>query len=800
MKKLTMFVLAVAVSGSWLVTAAPSAQTATSSGYLMPPKVVADIMDAEPLPGVLLSPDRSTLVLAHRHAMPSIADVAAPWIGLAGARINPRTNGPRLLGATYALTLKDVASGAERKLALPATGSYAPAFSPDGRKIAITHTTDASTRLLVADVATAAVRVLLDGGVNALAGGCTWTDDSNAFLCRLIPAARGAMPPAPAVPAGPNIQENAGSTAPGRTYQDLLANPYDEKLYEYFYTSQPAWVGLDGARTPIGAAAVYAGISPSTDRQFLLVTRIKRPFSYLVPAGLFPRDVELWDRAGKMVKRLADVPMGDTIPINGVFAGPRSFTWHPVEPATLYWAEALDRGDLRNRVPQRDRVMVLKAPFTATPAEVLKTEWRFGFMQFTEKGIALVTETDRATRMRRTWIYDPGLTGTPRKIWELLQEDSYKNPGTPVLRPASAKIIQSADAIYLTGNGASPKGDRPFLDRLDLKTLQTERVWQCADDAYEAIVALLDDSAQRVITQRQTPAIPANYLSRDLAAKTSRPITAFKDPHPQLSDVQKRLVTYKRKDGVMLSGTIYLPPSYKPGQRMPMFVWAYPQEFTSADAASQVVGSQNRFTTVGGASHLLLLTQGYVVFDGPTMPIVGAGETANDTYVEQLVACAQAAVDYAVEAGYADRDRVGVGGHSYGGFMTANLLAHSDIFRAGVARSGAYNRTLTPFGFQNESRTFWEVPDVYSKMSPFWHAHKINEPILLIHGEKDDNSGTFPIQSERLYMALKGHGATARYVTLPHEAHGYSARESNLHVMAETIAWLDKHVKNAPRR
>jgi dipeptidyl aminopeptidase/acylaminoacyl peptidase len=795
-----LFFLSIAVSGSWLVTAAPLAQSATSSGYLMPPKVVADIMEAEPLPGVLLSPDRSTLVLTHRRAMPSIADVAAPWIGLAGARINPRTNGPRLLGATYALTLKDVASGAERKLALPAAGSYAPAFSPDGRKIAITHTTDASTRLLVADVATANVRVLLDGGVNALAGGCTWTDDSTAFLCRLVPAARAPMPAAPAVPAGPNIQENAGSTAPGRTYQDLLANPYDETLYEYFYTSQPAWVGLDAARTPIGAPAVYAGISPSTDRQFLLVTRVKRPYSYLVPAGLFPRDVELWDRAGKVVKRLADVPMGDTIPINGVFAGPRSFTWHPVEPATLYWAEALDRGDLRNKVPQRDRVMVLKAPFTAQPAEVLKTEWRFGFMQFTEKGIPLVSETDRATRMRRTWIYDPGFTGTPRKIWELLQEDSYKNPGTPVLRPASAKIIQSGDAIYMTGNGASPKGDRPFLDRLDLKTLQTQRVWQCADDAYEAIVAVLDDGAQRVITQRQTPAIPANYLTRDLAAGTSRPITAFKDPHPQLSDVQKRLVTYKRKDGVMLSGTIYLPPSYKPGQRMPMFVWAYPQEFTSADAASQVVGSQNRFTTVGGASHLLLLTQGYVVFDGPTMPIVGAGETANDTYVEQLVASAQAAVDFAVEAGYADRDRVGVGGHSYGGFMTANLLAHSDIFRAGVARSGAYNRTLTPFGFQNESRTFWEVPDVYSKMSPFWHAHKINEPILLIHGEKDDNSGTFPIQSERLYMALKGHGATARYVTLPHEAHGYSARESNLHVMAETIAWLDKHVKNAPKR
>ena len=314
-------------------------------------------------------------------------------------------------------------------------------------------------------------------------------------------------------------------------------------------------------------------------------------------------------------------------------------------------------------------------------------------------------------------------------------------------------------------------------------------------------MAILDDGATRIITRRETKSTPPNYIARDVAARTTRPITQFRDPYPQLSDVQKQLVTYKRKDGIALSGTIYLPPSYRPGQRLPMFVWAYPQEFTNADAASQVVGSANRFTTVGGASHLLLLTQGYMIFDGPTMPIVGAGETANDTYIDQLVASAQAAVDYAVEAGFADRDRVGVGGHSYGGFMTANLLAHSDIFRAGVARSGAYNRTLTPFGFQAETRTFWEVPDVYSRMSPFWFSHKVNEPILLIHGEKDDNSGTFPIQSERFYMALKGHGATARYVTLPHEAHGYAARESNMHVMAETIAWLDKYVKNAaPRR
>jgi len=778
-----------------------SAQSSTATGYQMPPKVIADIMDTEPLPGVTLSPDRMTLLLSHRRAMPSIAEVAAPFIGLGGARVDPRTNGPRLLGATYGLTLKDVATGTERKLALPGTGSFSGAFSPDGKRVAITQTTDGAIKLLIADVATAQVRTMIDGGVNTLAGGCTWTDDSTGFLCRLTVDGRGPKPAEPSVPTSPNIQENLGKMAPGRTYQDLLTSPYEEQLYDYFYTSQPTWVSLDGRKTAFGKPAVYASISPSTDGQYLVVTRVKRPYSYLAPAGLFPRDVELWDRSGKMLHALADVPMGDTVPTNGVFAGPRSFTWDPTQPATLYWVEALDKGDIANKVPHRDQVHVWKAPFTGRMGEDLfKTEWRYAGMQFTEKGTVLVSESDRATRKRRTWVYDTISSPTPRKAWELLQEDRYSDPGTAVFRPASSKVMQVGDTIYLNGGGASPKGDRPFLDRFNLKTLKSERVWMSDEDAYESVVAVLDDGATRVMTRRETKAIPGNYLVRDLGAKSSRAITSFKDPYPQLSDVQKQLVTYKRKDGISLSGTIYLPPSYRPGTRLPMFVWAYPQEFTDAAAASQVVGSANRFPTVGGASHLLLLTQGYAIFDGPTMPIVGAGETANDTYIEQLVDSAQAAVDYAVSAGFVDRDKVGVGGHSYGGFMTANLLAHSDIFRAGVARSGAYNRTLTPFGFQNETRTFWEKPDIYAKMSPFWFAHKVNEPILLIHGEMDDNSGTFPIQSERFYMALKGHGAIARYVTLPHEAHGYAARESNMHVMAETVAWLDKYVKNAKPR
>jgi dipeptidyl aminopeptidase/acylaminoacyl peptidase len=439
----------------------------------------------------------------------------------------------------------------------------------------------------------------------------------------------------------------------------------------------------------------------------------------------------------------------------------------------------------------------LNAPFTAQAAEVAKTQYRFGGASWTDTGTILLTENDRDTRTTRTWVLN-ARWGEPRKLWDRKQQDRYGDPGSPVFRPGRQIILQVGDSIYLNGQGASSEGDRPFLDRLNLRTFTTERLFRSDAASFESFVGLLDESGGRVVTRRETRTQPPNLFIRDLRAGTEQGITHVTDAHPQLTQAMadRLFVTYKRKDGVGLSGTIYLPVGYQKGQRVPMLVWAYPQEFVDTDAASQVVGSPNRYTSVTGASHLLLLTQGYAIFDGPTMPIVGPGETANDKYIEQLVASAEAAVDKAVDLGIADRSRIAVGGHSYGAFMTANLLAHTDLFVAGIARSGAYNRSLTPFGFQAETRTFWEVPDVYAKMSPFWYANTIKEPILLIHGEADDNTGTFPIQSERFYMALKGHGATARYVTLPHEAHGYQARESNMHVAAETVNWLDYYVKS----
>jgi dipeptidyl aminopeptidase/acylaminoacyl peptidase len=779
----------------------PVAQQDGPSAYQTPPKAIVDILDAEPLPGVTVSPARDVLALLPRRAMPTIAELAQPMLRLAGARVNPLTNGLHRAPSGTGITLRSIANGSERKVSMPADARVAfLGFSPDGRRFAFTNTTASHIEIFVGDVATAQTRKV-DGALNSLAGGCDWLDDSTALLCPFVPAGRGSAPVPPLAPPGPNVQENHGPPGPLVTYQDLLASAHDEHLFEYYFTAELGLIdAVSASRTAIGRPGILSATA-SPDGEYLLVTRIKRPFSRLLTYNGFPQDVEVWNKRGQHVRSIADVPMRDTVPINGVVTGPRSYRWVPHLPATLLWVEALDKGDLRNAVPNRDRLVTLAAPFNGEATEVAKTQYRFASVNWTQRGLILLTENDRASRKTRTWVLNANWA-EPRKLWDRPQQDSYGNPGTPLMVPGRRTVLQLGPYIYLAGTGSSPEGDRPFLDRLDLTTFTSERVFRSGPNGYETVVGLLDPGAGRLLLRRETKTAPPNYVVLDLRLNAEQRVTEFADPHPGLTRAMsdRLFVTYKRRDGVSLNGTIYLPVGYQKGQRVPMLLWAYPREFVDADAAGQVVGSPNRYTAVGGSSHLLLLTQGYAIFDGPTMPIVGAGETANDQYVPQLVASAEAAIDKAVDLGIAERGRIAAGGHSYGAFMTANLLAHSDLFAAGIARSGAYNRTLTPFGFQSERRTFWEVPEVYGAMSPFFHAPKINEPVLLIHGEADNNTGTFPIQSERLYMALKGHGATVRYVTLPHEAHGYAARESNLHVLTETLNWLNKYVKEAAPR
>jgi dipeptidyl aminopeptidase/acylaminoacyl peptidase len=518
--------------------------------------------------------------------------------------------------------------------------------------------------------------------------------------------------------------------------------------------------------------------------------------------------VEVWDRAANVVHKVASLPLADQVPIDGVPTGPRQWHWRPTDPATLVWVEALDEGNPKKKVPHRDRVPMLKTPFQGSPMELVRTEHRFVGLTWGEKGgLAFVNEYDRDRRWERTFLLnaDRPADGT-RLVWDRSRQDHYHDPGSPImdrLPNGHSAMHQQGDWIFLSGSGASPEGDRPFLDRFNLKTLDSERLFRCDANSYESVVALLDDNGSRWITRHESPTEPPNYYVRSRADGTSaekKPLTQFPDPTPQLRGIKKQRITYRRADGVQLSFTLYLPPDYREGTRLPTVVWAYPLEYNDPDTAGQIVGSTQHFTTIRGPSHLFFLLSGYAVLDGATMPVIGDPETVNNTYIEQIVASAKAAIDKAVAIGVTDPERVGVGGHSYGAFMTANLLAHSDLFRAGIARSGAYNRTLTPFGFQTERRTLWEAPDLYVKMSPFMSADKVKTPILLIHGEADNNPGTFPIQSERFYQAVRGNGGTVRYVTLPHESHGYAAIESIEHTLYEMISWFDKHVKNAPSR
>lgn len=803
-----------AVSGL-LVVALNLLLLASASGqaYQKPPKAVLDVLDSPVTPTAFISPTRDHMLLAQGVRYPPIADLAEPMLRLAGLRINPRTNAIHRVPYFVALTVKRISDGTEVHVQLPSNAQVGfPQWSADGKYFAFTNTTPSGVQLWIAETQTAKARQVKGVRVSAITGTpIQWMPDQRNLLVQLVPDKRGEIPLAAAVPTAPLIQESSGKAGPVRTFQDLLANPHDEALFDYYATSQMALVTIAGTITPISTPAVFETVDPSPDGKFILAARVTRPYSYLLPLFAFPRELEIWDSTGKVVHKIASLPLADQVPIDGVRTGPRTYAWHPVEPATVVWVEALDGGDPKKKVPFRDKLVTLRAPFKEPAAELIKIEQRYNGRFFTEDGLLTYADYDRDKRWRRTFLINPrDSKAEPRLVWSLNVSDRYNNPGTPVSKmlPNGSRAIQRAgDWIYLTGVGASTEGDRPFLDRLNVKTLKTERLFHSDAESYETVVALLKDDATQFITRRETPIEPSNYFVRELSAtaaahasKAVRPLTSFPDHTPELRKIKKRLVTYKREDGVQLSFTLYLPPDYKEGTRLPTVVWAYPLEFTDQDVAGQVTGSIQRFTTIGGPSHLFFLLSGYAVLDNATMPVVGDPETVNNTFIEQIVLSAKAAIDKAVEMGVTDPERVGVGGHSYGAFMTANLLAHSDLFRAGIARSGAYNRTLTPFGFQSERRTLWEATELYVRVSPFMYAHKINEPILLIHGEADNNAGTFPIQSERLYQAVRGNGGTVRLVMLPLESHGYAARESTEHALFEMISWFDRYVKNAKPR
>ena len=792
-----------------------------NTGYQTPPKPLADLVTAPPTPTVSVDSKGQWMLISERNtATTTIAELSQPELRIAGLRINPATNGPSRAVFVNNLKLRQVSANAAdvQVTGLPANAQLSfIQWSPDDSKIAFTNTTDTKIELYVADVATAVAKKVSDVALNAALGvPYQWVSDSKSFIVRGIPAERGPAPEITRVPSGPTVQENLGTKAQAATYQDLLKSPSDEKQFEYYATAQTMKIGLDGTVQKIGTMGLIATAAPSPDGRFVLVESIHRPFSYLVTVNRFPAKMDIFDVAGTLVKTLTDVPLQENVPWgqDAAPSGQRNHNWRNDAPATLYWVEAKDGGDPKRKVAVRDIVYTLEAPFSSTPKEIYSAANRFGGVTWGNDQIALFSERWNATRKIITKLVNPSSPANPVVLFDRSSEDRYNNPGSPELKKNAygeyVLDITATNEIYLTGQGASPEGDRPFVDLFSLTTKQAKRLFRSEAPFFERPISILNAEKGLILTSRESQEEQPNYFIRNLkpapkkGKKAAEPaltqVTFFPHPYPQFKGIQKQQLRYKRPDGVDLTAMLLLPPGYKKEDGpLPTFLWAYPAEFKNAAAAGQVNGSPYQFNRISYWTGAAFVTMGYAVLENASIPIVGEGDKEpNDTYVEQLVASAKAAIDEGVRLGVVDASRVGVGGHSYGAFMTANLLSHSNLFKAGIARSGAYNRTLTPFGFQNEQRTYWQAPEVYNKMSPFMNVDKVKTPLLMTHGEADNNTGTFPIQSERYYNALKGMGATAKLVFLPYESHGYTAKESLLHMLYEMNGWLDKYVKNAP--
>ena len=810
-----------------------TAEALRAQSYQTPPKPLADLVTAPPTPAVSVSGKGDYLLILERAANPTIAELSQPELKLAGLRLNPATNGPSRVIFLTGLRLKKMPVGRNAgSVETAISGLPTPAqlgnvqWSPDETKIAFTNTTDSRIELYVADLATATARRVGDLALNGVLGvPFQWVSDSKTLIVKVIPANRGGTPAVNRVPNGPTTQENvAGGRGQAPTYQDLLKSPSDEQQFAHYATTQIMRVGLEGQTQSIGQPGLVMTAIPSPDGRFVLTETAHTPFSYLVPVRRFPTRTDVFSIDGILVKALADTPLQESVPYSpdGAPTGPRDYDWRNDVPASVYYTEAQDKGDPKVKADIRDKVYLIDAPFTGQPKEIYAATYRFRGFEWGNDNTALASESWWQSRKTITKVVNPA-NWQATILFDRSYEDRYGDPGDPDTRRNQygrpvLNLLPNNEIMMVNAQGASPKGDQPFVSLLNLSTKQSgvppSRVlWRSGGagpssagaDAtvFERPISVLDATKGLILTTRETPDENPNYFVRNLSPKGKKvvaltQVTSFPHPYPQLKGVQKQQLRYKRADGVELTSTLYLPAGYKKEQGpLPTFLWAYPAEFKTKEAAGQVSGSPYQFNRISYWGAAAFVTMGYAILDNASIPIVGEGDKEpNDTYVEQLVSSAKAAIDEGVRLGVVDSTRVGVGGHSYGAFMTANLLSNSNLFRAGVARSGAYNRTLTPFGFQNEQRSYWQAPDVYNKMSPFMNADKMKTPLLLVHGEADNNTGTFPIQSERYYNALKGFGATTKLVLLPYESHGYTAKESLLHMLWEMNGWLDAYVKN----
>ena len=776
--------------------------------YQKPSDEILKLADVDLAPAVQIDSDGEHMVLLYRNQYKSIAELSETELRLAGLRIDPVTNiGSRTTYYTNIKVKQTDEELAKQVSGLPENPRLSGfSWSPDESMITCLNTTPQGVEVWVLDVAKAQVKKVTNATVNANMGSTVdWFKDNKNLLVKMLPDDRKPLINADkAVPTGPTVSVSDGSKAQNRTYQDLLKTPNDEFNFEQLARSSIKKVSIDGKVEPFLPPAMYRSVSFSPDGKYVMVSEIEKPFSYLVTYSRFPSKTSIYDRNGTLVKVVNDVPLDEVRP-KGFMAtrtGKRNMSWRGDKPATLYWASALDGGDPEKEVPFRDAVYQQPAPFTSAPELLLRTKQRFGGIQWGDDFHAIAYDYWWNTRNTKTYLFNPSNADTEGEIiFDRNYQDVYSDPGdfvTSKNKYGASSLSINDGQMFLMGDGYSKEGQFPFVDAFNIKTKKTERLYRSEyTDKVENLYDAIDMEKGDILVRIESPNEYPNYYIRNIKNKNDlEAITDFDNPFTSLEKVDKRVINYKRDDGLDLDGTLYLPLNYEEGKKYPMILWAYPREYKDKASASQSTSNPNEFVYPYWGSPIYWVTKGYVVLDGAAFPIVGEGdEEPNDSFRTQLVANAKAAIDAVDNLGYIDRSKVAVGGHSYGAFMTANLLSHSNLFAAGIARSGAYNRTLTPFGFQSEERSYWEAPEIYYGMSPFMHADKMKTPLLLIHGVADNNSGTYPLQSERYFNALKGLGAPVRLVMLPKESHGYRAKESIMHMLWEQEQWLDKHLK-----
>ncbi|WP_396195582.1 prolyl oligopeptidase family serine peptidase [Flavobacterium sp.] len=788
-----------------------SAPAQENLNFQKPSAEILALADYERSPSVSMDSKKEYMLLSFRNTYKTLDDLNQEEMRLGGLRINPITNISSTVTYINNLKLRKVTDKVETQVTgLPQNARITNiSWSQNEKKIGFTNTTNTGVELWVIDVVSATAQKITEANLNANLGSpYSWMKDNETLLVKMLPKNRPALIDSKKdLPKGPTVSNSDGSKSQNRTYQDLLKNKIDEANFDALVTSELYKVSLSRKAELFKSADIYAGESFSPDGNYLMLTTIQKPYSYIVPLSRFPQKSVVCDLTGKEIKVVNEVPLTEIMPkgFSSVRKGKRSMNWRTDKASTLSYVVALDEGDQAKKVDYRDEVFNWDAPFNAEAKSVLKTQQRFSGIIWGNETMAIAYDDWYDTRNQKTYLFNPSNPNqAPKVIWDRNSQDIYSDPGNfETKRNQYNRYVLAIENnnAYLIGDGFTKEGQFPFIDEFNLATLKTKRLYTSKmKDKKEDLQSIEDFKKGDVLVQIQSKNDFPNYYFRNIKSGKLTPITSFKNPFESIKNVYKEVIKYKRKDGVELSGTLYLPASYdrtKKSEKLPLLIWAYPEEFKDKNSAGQSNKNPNEFTFPNYGSFVYWVTKGYAVLDDASFPIIGEGTTEpNDTFMPQLIANAEAAIDAVDNLGFINRKKVAIGGHSYGAFMTANLLTHSNLFACGIARSGAYNRTLTPFGFQSEQRNYWDVPEIYNGMSPFMNADKMKTPLLLVHGDADNNPGTFTLQSERYFQALKNLGAPVRLVLLPKESHGYAAKDNILHLLWEQDQFLEKYLKN----